>query len=55
MSSILDKWFLTPLAPNATYLTIAVEGWLVHPLFDTGSNITLLNKKPAKQPGSNVE
>ena len=48
MSFMLDKQFLNPLDPNATYIPITVEGLLLHGLFDKSSNVTLLNKKLAE-------
>ena len=55
MSSMVDKQFLTLLAPNTTYLLIASEGQFMHTLFDIGSNVTLLHRKLRKQLGLNKE
>ena len=55
MFSMLDQWFLTPLVLNAIYLPIAIDSLLVHTLFNTGKNFTLINRKPAEQIDLNVE
>ena len=54
MSSMMDKLFLALLAPNANYLPIAIDGLLVHTLFDKGNNTTMLNKKLAEQLSLNI-
>ena len=50
----VDKKHLTPTTPNATYLPVALDGQLIHSMFDTGSNIALLKHKLVKQLGLEV-
>ena len=42
------------MTPNATYLPKALDGQLIHSIFDTGFNVTLVNYKLAERLGLEV-
>ena len=51
MSKSVDKRYLTPMAAGTKYLDVVVNGVLVRGMYDTGSNVTMMTKKLAKEIG----
>lgn len=55
LRTTIDKRYLTPTSTGAYYLTAALEGQRVMGMHDTGSNVTLMNKKLAEQLGLPIQ
>ena len=50
----VEKRYLTTMTLNATYLHVALDSQLIHYVFNTGSNVTLVYCKLAEQLGLEV-
>ena len=51
MDNLVDSRMKTPIAHNAPYMEVGLQGYRVRALYDTGSNTTIVSSTLARQLG----
>lgn len=55
MKHSVDKRYLTPTTTGSNFADIVLDGTRVYGMYDTGSNVTLMNQRLATQLGISTE